>query len=183
MYSHPVSRQSWGFILPDNKSRSLIQTSSFTVTYCYMSFFFRSVAWWLLTDKHTPMFLNTHTNTRTILLAVYPSAIWWGCFNGEEDRGSGWQLLITSTRRHAQCLVSQECPGSVLLSANRRGDKATKIKGVQHDYVLEKCEWAAMMQHSVWSSDQTDAFSIPHSKKTVLYSISGAWLIIIVEPL
>lgn len=57
------------------------------------------------------------------------------------------------TRTHS--LVAQECPGSVPPSANREADKATKIKGAQHDYVLDNCERAAMMWHSVSPSDQT----------------------------
>lgn len=57
------------------------------------------------------------------------------------------------TRTHS--LVAQECPGSVPPSANREADKATKIKGAQHDYVLDNCERAALMLHSVCPSDQT----------------------------
>ncbi len=61
----------------------------------------------------------------------------------------------TCTRRHTHSLVAQECPGSVPPSANREADKATKIKGAQHDYVLDNCEGAALMWHSVCPSDQT----------------------------
>lgn len=53
----------------------------------------------------------------------------------------------THTHTNAHSLVAQECPGSVVPSANRETDKVTKIKGAQYDYVLDNCELAALMWH------------------------------------
>ncbi len=61
----------------------------------------------------------------------------------------------THSQTHTHSLVAQECPGSVPPSANREADKATKIKGAQHDYVLDNCEGTALMWHSVCPSGQT----------------------------